>query len=274
MSPDGTRLAVSLTAGSPANRDVWIVHLAAGSTSRLTTDPAVDATPVWSPDGTEVVFSSTRSGGYQMYRRRADGSGADTLLVESDRPAIATDWSGNGQVVVYTRTGPASTGLDIWLHFLNSGQSFPIVETPGTDDNGALSPNGRWLAYQSSESGGNEIYLLPAPTAPPGVAPESGTRFPLTPALLPRQISRAGGTQPRWRADGEELYFLAPDGSLMTVAIPAGDANRAGNPQLMLPPSMTLVIRHASTAALDGQRFLVPVLDQTTPSTITVAEWK
>ena len=146
----------------------------------------------------------------------------------------------------------------------------PIVETKGTDDNGALSPNGRWLAYQSSEAGQDEIYLLPAATEPPRSAPIVGVRFPLTPALQSRQVSLGGGTQPRWRDDGNELYFLALDGSLMAAAVPAGDASRIGAPQRILPASMTLVIRHAYAAAPDGQRFLVPVLDQSKPAVITV----
>jgi Tol biopolymer transport system component len=270
FSPDGRRVAVSLNAGSPANRDIWMVEVPGGSATRLTTDPGVDATPVWSPDGSEIVWSSTRSGIYQMYRRPAVAAGEDRLLVRTDRAAIATDWSRDGRVVVYTRTGAAATGLDVWLLFVTTGQSVPIVETKGTDDNGALSPNGRWLAYQSSEAGQDEIYLLPAATEPPRSEPIAGVRFPLTPALQSRQVSLGGGTQPRWRADGNELYFLAPDGSLMAAAVPDGDGSRVADPRRILPASMTLVIRHAYAAAPDGQRFLVPVLDQSTPAVITV----
>jgi Tol biopolymer transport system component len=270
FSPDGRRVAVSLTAGSPANRDIWIVDVAGGASTRLTTDPGVDATPVWSPDGTEVVFSSTRSGIYQMYRRSVAGPAEDRLLVSSDRAAIATDWSRDGRIVVYTRTEAAATGLDVWVLFVASGQAVPIVRTPGTDDNGALSPNGRWLAYQSSEAGADEVYVLPAPAEPPRAAPVLEARFPLTPALAARQVSVAGGTQPRWRADGGELFFLAPDGSLMAAPVPDGDASRVGAPRRVLPASMTLVIRHAYAAAPAGDRFLVPVLDQSTPAVITV----
>ncbi len=271
MSPDGRRIAVSLTSGAPANRDIWILDATGGTATRLTTDPGVDATPVWSPDGSEIVWSSTRSGMYQMYRRAASSAGSDALLVKTDRAAIATDWSRDGRVVVYTRTGPAATGLDIWLLFVASGQTVPIVETPGTDDNGALSPNGRWLAYQSSEAGQDEIYLLPASTEPPRADPIAGVRFPLTPALQPQQVSMGGGTQPRWRGDGHELYFLAPDGSLLGAVVPDGDASRIGQPRRILPASMTLVIRHSYTATADGARFLVPVLDQSIPAIITVA---
>ena len=270
FSPDGRRVAVSLTAGSPANRDIWIVDLAGGGSTRLTTDAGVDATPIWSPDGSEVVFSSTRSGLYQMYRRAVTGPGDDSLLFQSDRAAIATDWSRDGRIIVYTRTDAAPTGLDVWLLFVASAQAVPIVRTRGTDDNGALSPNGRWLAYQSSDAGSDEVYLQIAPSEPPRAPLIMDASFPITPALPPRQVSVGGGTQPRWRADGTELYFLAPDGSLMAAAVPDGDASRIGEPRRILPASMTLVIRHAYAAAPAGDRFLMPVLDQSVPAVISV----
>ena len=268
MSPDGRRVAVSLTAGSPANRDVWIVELDGGAATRLTTDPGVDATPVWSPKGDEVIFSSTRSGMYQMYRRPATAAGTDALVVKDERASIATDWSRDGTRVLFTRTAAGPTGLDVWVHFVG-GQSFPLIETKGTDDGGVFSPDGAWAAYQSNESGRDEIYLQRAPIVPPGVAPEAGMRFPLTPALESRQVSRTGGTQPRWRRDGRELFYLSPDGALMAADVPDADPSRVSEPRQLLPPSMTLVIRHSYTTSLDGQRILLPVLDQSLPSVIT-----
>ena len=274
MSPDGKRLAVSLTAGSPANRDIWIVDLPGGAMTRLTTDPGVDATPVWSPGSDAVIFSSTRSGIYQMYRRPVDGSGADTLLVKDERASIATDWSRDGTRVLYTRTAAGSTGLDVWIHFIDGGgQSFPLIETKGTDDGAAFSPDGRWAAYQSNESGRDEIYVQLAPGVPPRTEPIAGTRFPLTPALDARQVSRGGGTQPRWRHDGRELFYLSPEGALMAAEVPDADPTRIAEPRQILPPSMTLVIRHSYTTSIDGERALMPVLDQSTPSVITVSQW-
>jgi Tol biopolymer transport system component len=268
MSPDGKRLAVSLTAGSPANRDVWIVDLPGGAMTRVTTDPGVDATPVWSPGSDEVIFSSTRSGIYQMYRR-AGGSGTDTLVVKDDRASIATDWSRDGTRVLFTRTAAGPTGLDVWVHFIG-GQSFPLIETKGTDDGATFSPDGRWAAYQSNESGRDEVYVQLAPTAAPRAPVVAGTRFPLTPALDARQVSRTGGTQPRWRHDGRELFYLSPEGALMAAGVPDGDPSRIGEPRQVLPPSMTLVIRHSYTTSLDGQRVLMPVLDQRVPSVIEI----
>ena len=255
MSPDGKRLAVSLTAGSPANRDIWIVDLPGGAMTRLTTDPGVDATPVWSPGSDAVIFSSTRSGIYQMYRRAVDGSGADTLVVKDERASIATDWSRDGSRVLYTRTAAGPTGLDVWTHTLG-GQSTLLVESKGTDDNATYSPDGRWVAYQSNASGRDEVWMIPASAA-----------------ATARQVSQNGGVQPRWRHDGRELFFLSPEGALMATEVPDADPSRTAEPRQILPPSMTLVIRHSYTTSIDGQRILMPVLDQSTTSVISVGRW-
>ncbi len=194
--------------------------------------------------------------------------------MKDDRASIATDWSRDGTRVLYTRTAAGSTGLDVWVHFIDGGgQSFPLIETKGTDDGAAFSPDGRWAAYQSNESGRDEIYVQLAPGVPPRTEPIAGTRFPLTPALDSRQVSRDGGTQPRWRHDGRELFYLSPEGALMAAEVPDADPSRVAEPRQILPPSMTLVIRHSYTTSIDGQRALMPVLDQSTPSVISVSQW-
>ena len=255
LSPDGNRLAVSLTAGSPANRDIWIVELPGGAMTRLTTDPGVDATPVWSPNSDEVIFSSTRSGIYQMYRRALRGTGADVLLVKDDRASIATDWSRDGTRVLYTRTAAGPTGLDVWVHTLG-GTSTPLVESKGTDDNATFSPDGRWVVYQSNVSGRDEVWIIPSASA-----------------ATARQVSQNGGTQPRWRHDGRELFYLSPEGAVMAAEVPDADPSPTTAPRQILPPSMTLVIRHSYTTSIDGQRILMPVLDQSTPSVISIGRW-
>jgi Tol biopolymer transport system component len=256
LGPDGKRLAVSLTAGSPPNRDVWIVDLDRGGQSRLTADPAVDATPIWSPDGSEIVFSSQRAGPYQMYRKPSTGSAPsekEELLLKADAANIATDWSPDGRSIAYTRAG-SGTGLDLWILPLSGDQQpVPFLQTSASEDNAAFSPDGRWIAYQSNESGRDEVYVRPFPAA-------SG-QF---------QISRNGGTQPRWRGDGKELFFLAPDGSILAATVNATAQFEFDGPRTLLPAAMTLVIRHAYTVTKDGQRFLMPVLDQRNPSVITV----
>lgn len=261
LSPDGQRLAVSLTAGTPANRDVWTIDLASGNATRITTDAAVDATPVWGPNGTAIAFSSQRAGAYQIYRRALAGS-ADELLIGGPAASIATDWSRDGRLILFTRTG-ATTGLDLWMAPVNQPRdAFPFADTSAAEDNATLSPDGRWVAYQSNASGRDEIYVEPTPTR----SRQRG--LSVTDGRL--QISIEGGTQPLWRGDGRELFFLAPDGSVMAVPVSPSISFSVGDPQAILPAAMTLVIRHAYTVTPDGQRVLMPVLDQTNPSTLTV----
>lgn len=261
MSPDGKRLAVSLTAGTPANRDVWTVEVGSGAAARITTDAAVDATPVWSPNGTEIAFSSQRAGPYQIYRRPLSAS-ADHLLLAAPTASIATDWSRDGRFIPFTRTG-ATTGLDVWILPVGEPQkAFPFVDTPAAEDNATISPNGQWMAYQSNTSGRDEVYVEAIP---------AGMRQRTTMSADGRlQISIDGGTQPLWRADGRELFFLAPDGSVMSSAVTTSLSFGAAEPHAILPAAMTLVIRHAYTVTPDGQRVLMPVLDQTNPSTIAI----
>jgi Tol biopolymer transport system component len=255
--PDGSRLAVSLTTDTPANRDVWILNVSDGSSRRFTNDPAVDATPIWSPDGMRIAFSSQRAGPYQIYEKALAG-GEDELLLKADAASIATDWSRDGRFIAFTRSG-AGTGLDLWIMPLTADRTpFPFVQTPAGEDNAAFSPDGRWIAYQSNESGRDEVYIRPFP-------PAGGQHL----------VSRNGGTQPRWRHDGRELFFLAPDGSLMTAAVRSTPNFAADAPRTLLPPSMTLVIRHAYSPSADGQRILMPVLDQRNPPRLTVVRnWR
>jgi eukaryotic-like serine/threonine-protein kinase len=255
LSPDGTRLAVSLTAGSPANRDVWIVAVDGGRSTRVTEDPAVDATPIWSPDGARIAFSSQRAGPYQIHRTSPTTQESE-LLLKADTASIATDWSSDGRFIAYTRTG-RETGLDLWILPLADRQPFPFLQTPAVEDNAAFSPDGRWMAYQSNESGRDEVYIRPFP-----------------PAGGQLRVSRNGGTQPRWRGDGRELFFLAPDGSIMAAVIHPAPEIAAESPKMIRPAAMTLVIRHSYSVTRDGQRFLVPVLDQRNPPIVTVvADW-
>jgi Tol biopolymer transport system component len=266
LSPDGKRLAVSLTAGTPANRDIWVLDLAGGSPSRMTADPAVDATPLWSPDGSQIAFSSQRSGPYQIYRSASTGSisANPELLLKSDVASIATDWSHDGRYVVYTH-GTAAAGQDIWISPVTGGdKEIQIVHTSGNVDNAVFSPDGAWIAYQSNDSGRDEVYVVRrARSGEQGAG--SGKQ-----ELSPR-VSSAGGTQPLWRGDGKELFFLAPDGTVMSAAVAStGSDFRADAPRALFPAPMSLVLRRAYAVTSDGARFLIPVLDESNPPVITV----
>jgi len=259
LSPDDTRAAVSLTAGTPPNRNIWILDLTKGNPMQVTTDPAVDATPVWSADGTEIVYSSQRTGPYQLFRDALGRLSAPTRLMTTTTADIATDWSRDGKWIALTRPG-SGTGLDVWIVQLDEMKAAPFVQTPAIEDNAAFSPTGGWMAYQSNASGRDEIYLR---------------LFPPRPGIdMTVRVSRDGGTQPRWRGDGKELFFLAPDGGVMSATIIGSTSVTAEVPQRILPAMMTLVIRHAYSVTKDGQRFLIPVVDQSNPPVIeAVANW-
>jgi Tol biopolymer transport system component len=256
LSADGSRAAVSLTAGSPPNRDIWTLEVSDGAATRLTTEPSVDATPVWSADGRALVFSAPRGGPYRMYRRNFDSS-TDELLLQSDVASIATDWSRDGRYVAYTR-GTAASGMDVWILPLSGDpQPFPLAQGPGAEDSGTFSPDGRWVAYQSNESGRSEIYVRPLS---PSAAAAAGV-----------PVSRDGGTQPLWRADGSELYFMALDGSIMAATVHAvGAAFTAEPPRKLFSAPLSLVIRRSYDVTADGGRFLIPILDDSVRQTITV----
>jgi Tol biopolymer transport system component len=260
ISPEGSRVAVSLTQGTPPNRDIWLLDAASGARTRVTDHPSADASPVWSPDGNAVVFSSQRNGPYQTFRRPLAEGAADQLLFQSEASAIATDWSRDGRFVAYTR-GTAASGLDIWVVPLpDAGEPSPAVRDPGAEDSGVFSRDARWLAYQSNGTGRSEIYVrdMSGPSGAP-----------------PVQVSREGGTQPLWRADGQELFFLALDGAVMAAGVrtqPSGFTAEA--PQRLFPAPVSLVIRRSYDVSGDGPRFLVPLLDDRVEQAITLGRFE
>ena len=199
LSPDGTRAAVVVGAGD-GNRDIWVSELARGTLTRLTTQPGDDTHPLWSPDGQRVVFMhrSIEDGQVTVYSQAADGSGTPEPLLTDEMLTILVpyDWSPDGETLFLTAAG-GETGRDIGMVSADgSGTWEPLAQTPATEQSPALSPDGRWLAYASNESGRYEVYVQ---------------RFP---ELLGRQqVSVGSGYRPHWSEDGRELFFLrAPAG--------------------------------------------------------------
>jgi hypothetical protein len=171
--------------------------------------------PIWSPDGTQIVFASIAKKVTDLFRKSLSG-GAAELLLETDGPKAATDWSTDGRFILYRSSdhGTGKTGWDIWaLPIDRAGRPSPqvqIVRTNFDEMDGQLSPDGKWIAYQSNETGRFEVYVQPFPGP--------GDRWP---------ISRAGGAQVRWRRDGQELFYVALDDRLMAVPIQLASNGRA-----------------------------------------------
>ena len=242
LSPNEARAAVTVSNGP--TRDLWLVDFARATSSQFTFGPGLNSLPVWSPGGDWIMFSSPRAGPYQLYQKPSNGSGKDELLLKSDRTTLGTDLSRDGKFAVFSRSS-SGTGMDVWTVAL-AGDRNPVVfvQTPATEDNGVFSPDTKWIAYDSTESGGRpEVYIRPFPAAAGQI-----------------RVSRDGGVQPMWRADGKELFFLGLDNMLTAVAVTAGPQLSVGVPRPLFPFPLTTVQRRAYAVSRDGSKFLFPML--------------
>jgi serine/threonine protein kinase len=243
LSPDGTRLAVTLYVAQ-GTADVWIFDLLRSTKTRLTFGSSRQFHPVWSIDGKTIVYNSNVTGSPHIYAKAADGSGAEKALLRTDATGeYAECFSPDQRYLVYTRAAPTpGTGLDIWaLSLFGDRKPFPIVQTPFNDVEPRVSPDGKWMAYQSSESGRDEIYI----TAFPG----GGVKW---------QISNTSGSFPRWRRDGKELFFLDGGDNLMSVDIStSGNTIRPGTPQALFRARAAQGARGPYAVAGDGTKFLI-----------------
>ncbi len=235
LSPDGRRVAVYRTV--QGNSDIWLLD--ATRTTRVTFDASLDRYPIWSPDGSRIVFDSTRKGHRDLYLKASNGAGSDELLVESAQDKVAYDWSRDGRFLVYGSIDP-QTSNDLWvLRMEGDRKPFVFLKTNFDERRATFSPDGRWVAYMSSESGPYEIYVRPFLQGGLQVqpAPVSGTASGTmsgSGAGGQWQVSTSGGHSPRWRADGKELYYIAPDGKLMAAPIAASGATvEPGTPRAL-----------------------------------------
>jgi eukaryotic-like serine/threonine-protein kinase len=206
LSPDGKRVALTRTLQN--NPDIWLMDVVRGSLTRVTSDPAIDNSVVWSPDGTRLVFASSRRNKaniYNLYIAPANGQGEQKLLLETPNFKIPQDWSWDGRYLVYFEVEDPRTGRDLWVLDMTEKNPKPrvVVDTPFEESLAQFSPDGRWIAYQTNASGRFEIVVQGFPD------PSSGAQH----------VSTNGGIAPRWRADGREIYFIAPDGKLMASTV-------------------------------------------------------
>jgi serine/threonine-protein kinase len=241
VSPDGTRIAVMVLG---QNADIWVWDAAQTTLTPITTDPARDDGPLWMEDSRRVIFGSDRAGAYNLFSQAADGTGAADLLTKSPNPQFPTGVSPDGTRVVFTETFP-KTGEDVMVLQLDGTRhALPLVQTPFDERNGIVSSHRGWLAYEANDSGVFQIYVRPFPEV-------NSARW---------QVSTNGGTQPLWAPGGEELFYVAPDGALMRVAVAKGPTWKAGTPTKMLEGryvvSTAVAYRNYDVSA-DGQRFLM-----------------
>jgi eukaryotic-like serine/threonine-protein kinase len=269
LSPDGGRVALFRLVNG--NVDIWLLDVVRGVPTRFTFDSADDAIPLWSPDGSRIVFSSNRRGVHDLYVKPAAGPGSDeALLVQSEQFKSVTDWSSDGRFLLYQSVDPKRSfdilALPLARDGTPDGQPFPVVQSEFEEHGGQFSPDGKWVAYVSIKSDRYEVYVRP-------FAQSAGSET---------RISTDGGDQVRWRPDGKELFYVARDGRLTAVPLQLTGANRttveAGAPvPLFQTHSKGMPLGQVQYAvSSDGQRFLINALiedDDTSPIRV-ILNWK
>jgi serine/threonine-protein kinase len=242
LSPDGQRLVV---ASQDLEQDLWMWDVQRASLSRLTFDPAQDIIPTWTPDGQRLLFGSARAGPRNIYEQAADGSGVARQLHVSPNFQDATSVSPDGTRIVLNEATP-NQGRDIRLLTLTpSPRVEPLVETRFEERGGILSPDGRWLAYESNSSGRFEIYVRPFPAIGDGQW----------------QVSTTGGVQALWSRDGGELFYRTLDGAVMSVPVaPRAGTWSSGTPAMLFTDTYVMGGANVSRqydVSPDGQRFVM-----------------
>jgi serine/threonine protein kinase len=238
LAPNGKSVAADTTDPASQNTDIWTYDLENGSAKRLTFDPSIDSVPIWSPDSTQLVFSSNRELKFGLYLKDANGAQEEKAIAQDGPDRFPNDWSRDGKYILYER------GADLWFVALPSQKSSQFLKAPSTLKNGRFSPDGKWVAYASNESGRWEIYV---------------TSFPE--ARGKWQVSNGGGDQPKWRGDGKELFYLSPESKMMAAFVTTGANFDAGTPVPLFqanPREMVATSEHVTyDISNDGQRFLI-----------------
>ena len=265
MSSDGRHIAMYRTVDG--NSDIWLMELERGVRERFTTDTAGEVNPVWSPDRKRIAFSSNRDGAYDLYVRSVSSPEIE-LLLKTEDPKSASGWSPDGRHLLFRRASRDSS-YDIWaLPFDAAGKpgaAFPVLQTPAEEREAEFSPNGKWIAYQSTASGRPEVYIQP---------------FPVVAESIPFPVSTTGGAQPRWGSNSE-LFYIALDGLLMSVPIRYSANGREIRPEAPIALFATNVggavhsnDRQQYAVSLNGKRFLMNTLTEVSSPITVILNWQ
>jgi serine/threonine protein kinase len=244
ISPDGTRVALDVSAQKENSVDIWIESLSGTSNARFTFDRAESVTSVWSRDGSTLAYRALSPEGPSVYVKRSTGLERERriLLVPRADDIMPDSWSPDDRQILCQRAMPSGSHLE--LVPAAGGQPTPFLTGQGSQSNGQISPDGKWAAYASDEAGIWEIYVTSFPGA--------GGKF---------QVSRGGGSEPRWRPDGKEIFYIGPAGMLMAVPVTGDGGFSTGTPVALFPvrgrPAISSTDIFTYDVARDGRRFLV-----------------
>jgi Tol biopolymer transport system component/DNA-binding winged helix-turn-helix (wHTH) protein len=265
LSPDGQHIAMYRTVDG--NSDIWLMELERGVRERFTMDAAGEVNPVWSPDRRRIAFTSNRNGAYDIYVQSISSSEVELLLKTEEAKSVSS-WSPNGQYLLYRSASP-DFSYDIWALPFDAdgkpGKPFPVKQTKAEEREAEFSPNGKWIAYQSTVSGRSEIYIQPFPADANSI-------------LLP--VSTSGGAQPRWGGNNE-LFYIALDGQLMSVPIHYSQDGHEIRPETPVSLFATRVggavhsnDRQQYVVSSDGKRFLMNTLTEVSSPISVILNWK
>lgn len=243
LSPDGRLAAVPMTAPQTAETDLWLLELARGILTRFTAREPSDSAPVWSPDGTRLAFRSAQGYG-DIYVKSVNSTAGEVALISSPETEYPSDWSPDGRFLLFFKR-PNNLD-DLWAFRLaEPKEATPLLETPFIEQGARFSPDGRWIGYDSDESGGREIYVRPFEVSADD-KPRVGAAW---------RVSTNGGEQIRWRRDGKELFYRDGAGAIVSVNVVAkGRALETGIPKRLFMPVPGVP---SWDVTADGQRFLL-----------------
>ena len=241
LSPDGKRIAFERTDPQTMNRDIWLIDAASGKETRFTSDPAWEAFPLWSPDGSRIIFTSNRSGAFDLYQKPSTGPEAEELFYKSSEGKGPTSWSPDGRFLLFYSIGQTHVKL-----LAASGPAdrvpVPVVDPHFNSITARFSPDGRWIAYTGNESGTNEVSVRSFDSATGAVG-------------KPMVVTSGGGRTPLWRGDGKEIFYLDESGMVTAMDVNTRAGFQPGTPKPLFKAPAGVAFWDVFP---DGSRFLMP----------------
>jgi len=255
ISHDGSKLALVRFDPQSSGKDIWAQDLKRGTMTRLTFGQDDEVSPFWSPDDERLLFLTGPGSRGELRQKHASGLGSEETVLQNDAVIVSLDWSPDGESIVLT-VGGVETSADIWLYSLSASELTPLVQSPFDQMYPVYSRDGRWIAYQSNESGRYEVYVQPASG--------SGGRW---------QVSRDGGLYPLWNRNGREMFYVAPPNRMMVVPVSSAKTFEAGPPRVLFEANFRFGGQRIYDVTPDGERFVVELQPNVATPITLVTNW-